>query len=672
MSHMPNSNSPDLAIDRPKVQQKTTRRWFPYVLLAIALAALIPMLVLGASEFISYDGYWYLFIATQNSWKQFLAEYGANAHPILYFLLLRCIGLLKHSRLVLRSGSIIPSAASIYVIGLTAAKLCRNKGSALLAAAAYGFSMVMIEIAVDVRSYPLCLFFVLTAFYFLVDFLDRDFGPLAARSLVLFGVFTSAAIGTEYYAVFFLLACMAVLSMVFVRSDLRHRAIYWTAENWVAPFAAFSLPIATIAFFYWTHIRHQPLMYGHLTDFYWTPGSSKIDFILRNLRSDLNYISPLQIVSTQVLVAVLATAVPAIVIFAFFQVRSRGTVSAGIPGLIALVITAELIAVSLLRRYPFGGFERQQSILFPFLILAGFILLDRALSYLPAAWLRASVFGVCAVLIGINFHYQWLRTPRRSEELLTREYQTFKSKAAPAEAIYLDQFSLIGYYIHTNDWNWEFYRHFREPDRVDEYRLTAPSGQHLFLLRNIDQWNFDLRNPATYQTLTQSMRDAEVTSANIFLLKQVPGPADPPAILKEQAETRKLAAHEGLRVTSIYDDAAQADVTLIDSGAKTTTSARVFASEGPPALIADPAAIVSPSGLGQTRIVWRAPSTMYVEIHVGSPDGVLFASSKGSGSSRTGLWLKNGMQFFLQNRSDDKPLTAQNTLATVRIEIRSQ
>jgi len=30
------------------------------------------------------------------------------------------------------------------------------------------------------------------------------------------------------------------------------------------------------------------------------------------------------------------------------------------------------------------------------------------------------------------------------------------------------------------------------PDRVDEYDLTSPTGQHFVLLRNIDRWNFDL------------------------------------------------------------------------------------------------------------------------------------------------------------------------------------
>ncbi|MDQ2774909.1 MAG: hypothetical protein M3Y57_08305, partial [Acidobacteriota bacterium] len=100
-------------------------------------------------------------------------------------------------------------------------------------------------------------------------------------------------------------------------------------------------------------------------------------------------------------------------------------------------------------------------------------------------------------------------------------------------------------------------------------------------------------------------------------------------------------------------------------------SAQALAAPGPSRLIAEPAVIVSPSGLGETTLTWRAPATLYVEVHIGSPDGPLFASSKGSGSARTSVWVKNGLQFYLQDRSDDKPLTAENTLDRVQIEVRT-
>ncbi len=192
---MPNNLS-TTPLGRGAVATSDLERLFPFLLVGITLAALVPALVLGASEFISYDGYWHLFIAKQDRWKQFLSEYRGDAHPILYDLALRVIALFGHSRLAYRSASIIPGVASIYLLGRIAGRLCISKVVALLTAAAYGLSMTMIGITIDVRSYPLALVFVIAAFYYLVDFLAHTSDASANRSLVLFGIFTSLAIAS--------------------------------------------------------------------------------------------------------------------------------------------------------------------------------------------------------------------------------------------------------------------------------------------------------------------------------------------------------------------------------------------------------------------------------------------------------------------------------------------
>jgi hypothetical protein len=102
-------------LGRQQVAPSDQDRRFSFLLAAITLAALVPALVLGASEFISYDGYWHVFIAKQDQWKQFLFEYRRDAHPVLYQLLLRLTSsVLGNSRLAHRAASIIPSMASVY------------------------------------------------------------------------------------------------------------------------------------------------------------------------------------------------------------------------------------------------------------------------------------------------------------------------------------------------------------------------------------------------------------------------------------------------------------------------------------------------------------------------------------------------------------------------------
>lgn len=76
------------------------------------------------------------------------------------------------------------------------------------------------------------------------------------------------------------------------------------------------------------------------------------------------------------------------------------------------------------------------------------------------------------------------------------------------------------------------------------------------------------------------------------------------------------------------------------------------------------------SGLTQMTLTWGAPGVASVEIHIGSPDGVLMAAGESNGSATTGAWVTNGTRFYLQDVSGGKPLTAANTLAQVTAIVR--
>jgi hypothetical protein len=91
----------------------------------------------------------------------------------------------------------------------------------------------------------------------------------------------------------------------------------------------------------------------------------------------------------------------------------------------------------------------------------------------------------------------------------------------------------------------------------------------------------------------------------------------------------------------------------------------------PPSLIARPNPIpVTGAELhGMTTISWIAPGEEAVEVRIGSPNGVLFASGGSRGSAPTALWVSDGTIFYLQDVSDGKPLTVENTLATVVVRL---
>jgi hypothetical protein len=60
-----------------------------------------------------------------------------------------------------------------------------------------------------------------------------------------------------------------------------------------------------------------------------------------------------------------------------------------------------------------------------------------------------------------------------------------------------------------------------------------------------------------------------------------------------------------------------------------------------------PVRICDGSKLGQAKVSWTVDSEAGAQVRVGSPDGTLFASSKGSGTSETGKWLREGLQLYL-------------------------
>ncbi len=90
----------------------------------------------------------------------------------------------------------------------------------------------------------------------------------------------------------------------------------------------------------------------------------------------------------------------------------------------------------------------------------------------------------------------------------------------------------------------------------------------------------------------------------------------------------------------------------------------------PPTLSAspNPIAVTGDARLGSTTLSWMAPGMESVEVRVGSPSGPLFGNGS-RGSFETGDWVTDGMTFYLQDTSGGKPLTAENTLATVVVRL---
>jgi hypothetical protein len=83
----------------------------------------------------------------------------------------------------------------------------------------------------------------------------------------------------------------------------------------------------------------------------------------------------------------------------------------------------------------------------------------------------------------------------------------------------------------------------------------------------------------------------------------------------------------------------------------------------------NPIPVTTMSPFGMTTLRWTVSTTDSVEIRIGAPNGALLAGGGSRGTATTGLWVSDGMTFYLQDVGGGKPLTAENTLAALVIRL---
>jgi hypothetical protein len=532
-------------------------RTFLLLLLVITLASAVPRLILGAVQFISYDGYWHLFIARHNNWSMWWAEVKADGHPPLYYLIQYFISLLGRSHLISRSASILPGVGATFVIGLIAAKLFRHRAVALLTALSYGFAMTIIDLTIDVRAYPLAIFFCLLAYYAFLEIIHDPAGEGHSRRLFGFALFVSLAILNEYYSLLFFASCLAVLVFYALR-DSRYRVLVAASlVRWRAAWAvAIGVPLLVTAVMYRLQMRFMPGPQLHLREFYWAPhsGITLSDFLFKNLATELGYFFPASVLTLAGLAVLLLLTLPVLVNRLMLRHDAATESLRGSPALILIFLLLELMFASATGHYPFGGLLRQQSIIAPFFTLTGFLFLDWVLDAARWSWQRLSLLAAVALCIAVTFVHSWRSYIVTPEELSSAQYSNFQSAFTPP-VIYSDFYSTFLYFLHTQDSDWHFERLVRQGSRqILTYRVTSSAGQHREFMRCRDDWNFNLSDPTFYANLASDLSTARLDSVVLFHLKQDGQPLDAAVCRADEAKFKALALGAGLDYgRAVYD-----------------------------------------------------------------------------------------------------------------------
>src|SRR5579871_449785 len=522
-----------------------TRRFSPYLLLIFAcLASAVPMLYLGATQFVEYDGYWHVFIAQQDNFKAFWWEYMHNDHPLLFYLLLKVLVTVGRAVLLYRAIPILSGLGSVYVVGRIMQKVSSSAVAPPLTALAFGLAMPTVEIAISVRSYMLSTLFIVLSFYYFLDLLPAAEVRGMRKSRCRFAGFAILAVCSHYYAFFYIGGC-ALLLIGFCAA---HRRL--PRRMWLAHGLTFLPVIAVMAALYYTHIRFNTTNLNHVSGYLGAAGEPRIKFLLRNLHSLFNLFSPWQIVSRGVFEKIAAGLV--IIVIATAALARRHALA---PVFLLCIILGELAVAGSFGKYPFGGLLRQQFILFTFLVMTAGICLDRWFAAMRRPrwmWGLAAIAAGGIVAISVSRFEEY---PKRSEELFTREMRLFDAAIPAPAAVYVDQFNLIGFFTHYHKWHWHFMRKLPMQTAVDEYALTKGS-RHMELLRDKLRWNLDFSEPGLYRDLAEAIRSAKLDSLAVFCVEQIPAPLTPAQQDDFQQKAFALAGTQHLQIRKFIPDGA--------------------------------------------------------------------------------------------------------------------
>ena len=514
-----------------------------FLLLGIVLLAAIPRLYLAATQYVEYDGYWHVFVAQQDRWRNFVWDYKHLDHPPLYMFVLRWTLWLGKSHLAYRAIPLLAGLASVVALGKVAAKMTHSKLTPPLVALALALALPAIVISCEVRAYMLASFLMLIAYTFFLDAIDREEPAGSLRPRVFFAVSAVLACLTEYCAVFFV---CALFGIGVVLPLLRRREPLLKA--WAREAATFGAVFAVVALPYVKQLSGSAITKGHLLAYYYDPSGqdSRSEFLFRGLRNTFDLFSPWAAPSRSAFL-VIACGLLLAVSGTLWLVRRIGepknaAAAATIAATVILLI--ELMVASMVRLYPFGGLMRQQYFLLPFLLLCAFLLPDRLAAAIPrpAAYALAAVLALAIAAVGYS---KFEAFPKVTETLMTDQMARFNNRFPAPEAVYVDQYNVIAFFVHHDTWKWKFIGRLTSVPNVDIYRVSRGTEQML-VFRDKGRWLADPLDPTFYDNLSECLRSKGLGSITLLRLAQDESPWAAPELKAYRQSILELAGAHGL------------------------------------------------------------------------------------------------------------------------------
>jgi 4-amino-4-deoxy-L-arabinose transferase-like glycosyltransferase len=525
--------------------------------MAVSLLTLAPVQRLG------YDSYWNVFIARQDLWN-FWEEIGHGEHPPLYFFLVSAAtSLFGFSAIAYRLVSILPAIVSAWLL---AAIVWRTTGNLLLsiaATAAFGLSSNLFAIALEVRGYSLCTAFTLAA---CVSYLDWIGAPAHLRSTKFasagFAVAMSAAILTEYSALFFLAtAICAPVLIAIVDSEWRRQLFDKCRSQRLAATMMFGVPVALATSAFAAQAIHWIDRVSHVNEFMFNSSvETPWAFLGRNVLNLALMMLPAWSGFTEGpgALALLGVWSGRVALAAFggiclvgiaILVQSRQHHRAFVALMFALMFGMNALT-GLAHWYPFGGMLRHEFFLIPFAIAGSFSLLEAVRRRVPAPlnaqalWASAAGFGLLLSVVSWASVHRVVQGP-----MFQTQMDRFTALVGP-ETIFVDQFNFINVFSSYHDWEWTV---LPQRDRDLQLWRVTKGPIAVQVCRERLQWQLDLSAPATYRQARKCLENTDSVRVSVFRV-QPPGMAPQWDVPNTASLVDSLSLEANLQPTIVHVD----------------------------------------------------------------------------------------------------------------------
>jgi hypothetical protein len=358
---------------------------------------------------------------------------------------------------------------------------------------------------------------------------------------------------SHYFAIFFLAAALAAAVWVSA-TQLSSGEKLGGLDRWRVATAIATLPILGVAaFLYREHLRGIARPLTHLSAFYYRPdsGESLLQYVVVATWNAFNLFAPVAIAPSGAILAFalcLAAFVGTLIYLSRLARRTRSVIR-DLPLLFLVLLAAALLGASVKGAYPFGGDLRQQFILFPFLVLTAFSLLDRMFSWRPR--LRRPLIAIVLLGVCLNSGLGLAQISANDgfKDMFAREMNLYHAAFPEGRAVYLDQFTLVAYFAYHDRWRWTSVD-------ANTYEVTQGGGKVLVMRDERPRWNLDLLDGTLYEDLRRRLEFLRLGSTTVFSLRY-PFPPEPWTSAERNAirlEVPKLAERAHLETDRLILD----------------------------------------------------------------------------------------------------------------------